>query len=109
MRNDIKHTPGPWQLQTSSNDFSDTWFAFSKTQVKIFEVAAGNYTGKDEESAYKEAEANANLIAAAPDMLEALKEAEKELEACYKRIGIDWPTRISRIIKSAIAKAEGKQ
>jgi hypothetical protein len=49
-------------------------------------------------------EANARLIAAAPDLLEALREA-----ADYTRHpDYDWPVEFSRRVSAAIAKAEGK-
>ncbi len=65
-----KQTPAPWVLCTSSNEYSDTWFAYSDKQGKLFEVSAGLYTGVDEQSSYEEAEANAKLIAAAPELFE---------------------------------------
>ena len=49
-------------------------------------------------------EANALLIAAAPDLLEACKAALLALED--SPLHIDGPT--SRIVEAAIAKAEGK-
>lgn len=52
-----------------------------------------------------QSEADARLIAAAPDLLEALKEAVK-----YTRHpDYDWPVEFSRMVDAAIAKAEGKE
>ena len=48
--------------------------------------------------------ANALLIAAAPEMLEALKEAKANI--VYRAAGDDWDT-VSKI-EDAIAKAEGR-
>ena len=53
-------------------------------------------------------DANANLIAAAPDLLEALKKALYEVEGFEKRTGVpQFGLWISRT-KKAIAKAEGQ-
>ena len=83
-----KHTPGPWER----------WGRASPSQV----ISAGDcfvaqtLGGNDE--------ANARLIAAAPDLLEALREA-----ADYTRHpDYDWPVEFSRRVSAAIAKAEGK-
>jgi hypothetical protein len=48
--------------------------------------------------------ANARLIAAAPDMLEALKAADREL--AFAGHESEWPTRAQII--AAIARAEGR-
>jgi hypothetical protein len=51
-----------------------------------------------------QSEADARLIAAAPDLLEALREA-----ADYTRHpDYDWPVEFSHRVSAAIAKAEGK-
>lgn len=55
----------------------------------------------------KEAEANARLIAAAPDLLEALKRVEHYLQG--DRTGRDFEeSDVVGIVQAAIAKAEGK-
>lgn len=51
-----------------------------------------------------EQKANANLIAAAPDMYEYLKELHSALDAGYERIGAGREGRLNTIL----AKAEGK-
>ena len=52
---------------------------------------------------YREAEANAHLISAAPDMYEACKDALDLLQSCG-----DEHTRIAERLKQAINKADGK-
>lgn len=59
----MKHTKGPWSVSASYGDYDDV---YSNYQLKVF-------VRQDEE------EANARLMEAAPDMLEALKIASKAL------------------------------
>lgn len=61
-----KHTPGPWVVSTQDSEKIDRRFlikeqGFGGNLAAVFDVAR------------HEAEANARLIAAAPEMLEALK------------------------------------
>lgn len=69
------HTPGPWTV-------SQPWSGFSSIKGPegqlIFGLAAG---GADEARPADECEANARLIAAAPDLLEALKAVSDMLMA----------------------------
>ena len=82
-----KHTPGPWEyIGQTCQDESDTisgWF------VKVASHRHISVEGRTRQ----EAEANARLIAAAPDMLEALIRADN--------IDQGWSGAVSR----AIAKA----
>lgn len=68
------------------------------TQPKYFEVAY--WTGFDTADFQQQLLANAQLIAAAPDLLEA---AKRTLDS----IGCLDPTTIKKQLKQAIAKAEG--
>ena len=84
-----KHTPGPWKYKPLSED---TWFIFNRKDVI---TACGD-------------ENNARLIAAAPEMLEALKalvayQADNETEY----LGMQQIIAYQRA-KAAIAKAEGR-
>jgi hypothetical protein len=86
-----KHTPGPWEhdgdeiTSTSGDYIATTAYGVSESQ----------------------AEANARLIAAAPDLLDALREiAEVPPESGRYR---EWMERAQRIAESAIAKATGKE
>jgi len=91
------HTPGPWQ----ANQLDNGHFTISTQQyVNICQMARN----KEPEGA------NARLIAAAPELLEALKEyvtgtsAERNHSTCEER-----PCTLCKIAKRAIAKAEGRQ
>lgn len=86
-----QHTPGPWKA-------SSTWVTGETDDITI---AQCSYRDKN----LNESEANAHLIAAAPDMLHAL-----ELIGKYSdRLDYDqWGTVISTI-NAAIAKARGQE
>lgn len=90
------HTPGPWRA-ISLNVWDD-----NGGERKICNCDVGPLHG------YAEDEANARLIAAAPELLEALQQAEKRLAKYHERdplnAGLDntlgW-------VRAAIAKAQG--
>lgn len=64
----MKHTPKPWQIE--KGQFSSTWFIHhSGSEVCVIP------------SHTMSQEANAHLIAAAPELLQACEEAVKDLEA----------------------------
>jgi uncharacterized protein (DUF58 family) len=99
----MKHTPGPW-------GYEQTTLTICRLIVSTEDVKALNITPKADPNhtiAYvpndvtpKEQEANARLIAAAPELLEALKEILAR--AGFNQGG--W-----RDARAAIAKAEGLQ
>lgn len=88
-----KHTPGPWHIHQATQ--TDGSYLILDRQDKIV-----GYT-----SSSNEAEANANLMAAAPDLYIACKRALDDLNdrdddsLAFIRIGLD----------KAIAKAEGRE
>lgn len=54
----------------------------------------------------KESEANANLYAAAPDLLEALQEVQKDIERAAVN-NVVWPETVRKLL-AALRKANGK-
>jgi len=82
-----QHTPGPWR----SNDFSSSVYGyiFGDSQAVCRVFLDGD-----------ECEANARLIAAAPDLLEALKLADLLLSGANMN-----RTAVERKVRSAISKA----
>jgi hypothetical protein len=90
-----KHTPGPWAwVYDGSSDYS-----IGEAEDPQAKAVAGVYAwGRD----YDTAEANCALIAAAPDLLAALKELVAH-SSC--RAG-DVP--MWQAAEAAIAKAEGR-
>ena len=91
-----KHTPGPWTfVQGGSGDWP-TW------NVRIGRGMITLPPGED----MRVMDANARLIAAAPDLLEALKKIAKIED---KMVGSDWEEieEARAIARAAVAKAEG--
>lgn len=94
-----KHTPGPWKAH-----FQEAYFVTGPDlgRVAMMMNLKGAY-GLGGRRSGDESAANARLIAAAPELLEALREA-----ADYARHpDYDWPVEFSRRVSAAIAKAEG--
>ena len=85
-----KHTPGPWK-QNEDTGMNDSGVILDH----IGTVIVTDIYGRTDE----EAEANANLIAAAPDLLAALEAAVKHISL----IG----TEVGNMLEAAIAKARG--
>lgn len=90
-----KHTPGPWVKDRHGQLRSP-----QGKQVGVWDAGIA-WVQRDEES-----EANARLIAAAPDLLEALKQAV-DREEYGKEEGDEVPQWLLDA-RAAIAKAEGR-
>lgn len=91
----MKHTEGPWTIKSSKANLA----AGAPTDN---EIRCGNMVIVRLGTFYtQEQEANARLIAAAPDLLEALRPLAKQ--DCESH---DCPLQQAR---AAIAKAEGKE
>lgn len=91
------HTPGPWRID-------------SKTRFGDYTIAAGDSVKTCEFIAKTQNEANANLIAAAPDLLEALEDAAFLMRMAAKIAGPmqDSFKRSAEDAAKALAKAEGR-
>jgi hypothetical protein len=89
------HTPGPWRYQERADAY--THIVRAEGERFICQLA------QDKSG---EAEANARLIAAAPDMLKALWLAHDELHhpGAARSDGLN----VFEVIEEAIAKAEGR-
>lgn len=85
----MNHTAEPWKAECNPSNIKQ-WMVIASTHETVVYQVAG---GKDH------AEANARLIAAAPNMLKALKGAKDALEAA----GMGCPSVIA-----AIDEAEGR-
>lgn len=94
-----KHTPGPWTISDESDDFWMTVIANGKIVANVNPETF--YSGVCDlvEMPVNE---NARLIAAAPELLEALKEIVS-LEHSPMNFGV-----ARTIARSAIAKARGE-
>lgn len=95
-----QHTPAPWTAQNDGRDIisiqhsNNAPGAISMTLAKV----TARMTWRSQ------AEANARLIAAAPDLLEALKACD---EAMSYMSEYDIPITLPDMVKAAIAKAIG--
>ena len=104
-----KHTPGPWISDGETIDLFDFELENRRFWISADGMVIGYVDGfgnKDNE----ERKANARLIAAAPDLLEALQLAMPVLESMRKQ----WPRcthddslDLLQTARAAIAKATG--
>ena len=95
-----KHTPGPWLLQET------TVYALNEERIPVNRFTASIDSGwRNEKSriSRKEVEANARLISAAPELLEAL---ELVMDRLVDRHESDEAAIMARV---AIAKATGEE
>ena len=98
------HTPGPWRVS------GYRLAVFAKLNGIKVVIADCNRT-----LGYSESEANARLLAAAPDLLEALKQCRLALEPYDDVKPRDWKTDREKLAfahqaaRAAIAKATGDQ
>lgn len=96
MSEKVKFTQGPWLVNRYSVgvkvDFADGWFEIAKATV------------------FNEGEANAHLIAAAPELYEALEYALPYLQACVPepRDGANGDINCVKRALLAMAKARGE-
>jgi hypothetical protein len=105
---DRAHTKGPWEVKRSAHKHDGAYdYAISAPDALVLAEAFG----RDAVGRYPEAEANAHLIAAAPDMYEALKTFVAEYVDLVESgdAGFWDPEKEAKVIaaRSAIAKAEG--
>jgi hypothetical protein len=94
--NEAKHTPGPWHFETALMEKAD--------HLNVWEVNGIGHVAAVSKGLTPDpsAEANARLIAAAPELLESLIDALGWLESA-----IDCEADLSGI-EAAIAKATGR-
>ncbi len=93
-----QHTPGPWTIEQFAHPYGKTEdrtiTSYTRTGNPLRIGRAYNVMGPNE------TDANARLIAAAPDMLEALRNFTEGRKIAY--------TAALEIARAAIAKAEGR-
>lgn len=100
---DPKHTPGPWEFKTAAN--GDNGILAEGTGVFAEAFAEIRHGG---ENARDEALANARLIAAAPDLLAALKALRLQaLQSTVNDRANEWGMEALGLARCAISKAEG--
>lgn len=104
-----KHTPGPWEIIGKTTAQGGPLFIESICKDEhvgpICEIRSNlKYPGCSQEDANGR-NANASLIAAAPDLLEALEELLQLIEIERP----DWQHTEQHLARAAIAKARGEQ
>lgn len=93
-----QHTPGPWLVDAEHAGL------FEQDQARFWINASGTHVAYVDGPRNDERTANARLIAAAPDLLEALQACD---EAMAYMSEYDIPLHLPFRVKAAIAKAEG--
>lgn len=99
-----EHTPGPWHLSLDRNgrdvytDHGSPWL-FGPDGKPVIDFQQADY---DSEAWYKFKDADARLIAAAPDLLAACAAA-----LAYSENGEGAGWRVAEMARAAIAKARG--
>jgi len=96
----MAHTPGPWSVDWDGEDLWNNHIVCSEGRICFMA-----HSGTERQDEF---DANAQLISAAPDLLEALREIEtictESAGACRKRMG----TRVGNALvtaRAAIRKA----
>jgi hypothetical protein len=94
-----KHTPGPWNV-----------FGSETVRGSIPQIHVGTeerLTAKIPVFGQESAEANARLIAAAPELLDGLKQAVDHLKLKYEPTPLDGEAALIRKLESLINKTGG--
>ena len=94
-----KHTPGPWRISEYDNGYLIGAYDGSIALTTGRAITIKKYKN--------EREANARLIAAAPELLEALSAVTNNYIDTYGDEGNDAPESI-KVALATIAKAEGR-
>ena len=91
------HTPGPWVVNTNRR-YGNALGVICVEHPEFDAIDVLTVGWSDSEQEHK---ANARLIAAAPDLLQALKFALSEAS------GFACPAATERVLREAVSKAEG--
>lgn len=105
MTNTAKHTPGPWKLDKRNGNFNKGIIDIRPLAPNCRDIVDANRLCATVNPKYSsgitvdEAKANARLIAAAPELLEALEFAREQMNPSVFQV---------KKIDAAIAKARGE-
>jgi hypothetical protein len=102
--NEPKYTPGPWMFSNEGNKKDGPlWVIFpGYNETRIIQTCIAELSELREESS-----ANARLICAAPELLEALKQISFECSDTPSQLSEAALGVIQMIAEAAIAKVEG--
>jgi hypothetical protein len=98
-----KHTPGPWYVGTEFNDQGRHIYAAQKVRHEDGDEWHPLIACTDDDERLVDWQANAVLIAAAPDLLEALETLANMAEAFPDELHKDHPDVVAA--RAAITKA----
>lgn len=109
-----KHTPGPWGVEQTGDT---NWIGPLRGNGKVAEIVCSTDREGLKRSALERNDANAHLIAAAPDMLDTLRAAREFITNGIEFGYINMPdtalgdtaTRLPGLVRAAINKAEGRK
>lgn len=96
---DIKHTPGPWTI---------TSWATGAVNGPHDRMVASVYGDHADCQRDERQDANARLIAAAPDLLEALRKVRDWMDDPVENMRCPVDMELASAIRIAVAKAEGR-
>ena len=102
------HTPGPWKLAEDGTPFV---YQLGQGGTNRFCLMVQGGGSNNDAADFDERVAIARLIAAAPELLDALTAIQPYMDGiiCYaSTMGEHEPNRIAVQVDAAIAKAEGK-
>ena len=104
----MKFTPGPWRVEEG------TFLVWADSDAREFDIpivrCKREYRHWGRRMPDEEHEANVRLIAAAPDMYEALEEARQLINGDL--VGVEWKRACQdfmRHSRAALAKARGEK
>ena len=97
---EAKHTPGPWVHVRFGGIVGGPFYKYAngEAQSQVASATVGEGISPEER------EANARLIAAAPDLLEALRTARQELR--FHNLTEDGAQRVNTTISRALAEVD---
>lgn len=104
-----KHAPGPWTIVAEDHRTGELYVR-NRAGLIAGRGVPYRYQGQDERHAVEMAEyrANAHLISACPDMLEALLSAEEIIVALIGMHGDGGAGLVLKQVRAAISKAKGE-
>ena len=110
MPTNTKHTPGPWKYNHGLTYFRKA-HRLIKTELVVGakgEWVAAVINDYEDGTPVKVQQANARLMAAAPELLEALEAVEAWWFNGETDANVHMPHHVESMIRAAIAKAKGE-
>lgn len=109
----MSHTPGPWRLHANeivgAEGTPNAWVVAKMAYGAVSQAPVFSWLNPDHYHAHEVTQANARLIAAAPDLLEALKTlCDANIPDGFTPIAGDPTDTMWANARAAIAKATGE-